>query len=153
MGRILIALCLAGAIIAPRALHAQNPRFNSPALDSNCYFPQIGNPNEIDTICGSVKNQYLGSGIRNLGPKPDGSYGNIFIENLDASDHSNRSAVFQAATGPGFNLYQMTRYLQKLNGNLVGDRSYYRLGHFRDRQHIDIFVPTYARGGRLFKSD
>src|ERR1700722_10659834 len=78
----LLAWASASGLATP--LRAQsNPPFQNPALDSNCYFPQIGDPSEMDTIVGSVPNQDLGGSVLiNLGPKPDGSFGNMFISNI-----------------------------------------------------------------------
>jgi hypothetical protein len=127
----------------PTPAHAQsNPPFQNPALDSNCYFPQIGDPSEMDTIMGSVENQYLGGSIiKNLGPKPDGSFGNMFIGNISPS-----VALAQVATGPEFNLHQMKQFPQNLT-NPGGQTGQFIYGHFRDRQHLDLF------NGRIYWAD
>jgi len=140
-------LAWAGALapmVSPAMLRAQsNPPFKNPALDSNCYFPQIGDPTEMDTILGS-EGQNLGELVKNLGPKPDGSFGNMFIQNISPT-----VALAQVATGPTFNLHQMKQYVQSLvpNGtNGVADG--FTLGHFRDRSHLDILA-----GGRIYWAD
>ncbi|MDP4198661.1 MAG: T9SS type A sorting domain-containing protein [Bacteroidota bacterium] len=141
MKHILLLLIAVWVVASgPPVLLAQNTPFSSPALDSNCYFPQIGIPGQIDTLYGTVKNQYLGSGIKNLGPKPDGSYGNLFIENLDANDHyTTSSTIFQIQSGSSFNLHQLKTTRQRLSDNTqLG--SGYILAHFRDRSHLDMFV-------------
>ena len=132
---------------APALLHAQsNPPFKNPALDSDCYFPQIGDPSEMDTLYGSVGNQALGQLVKNLGTKYNGGYGNMFIENLTPSSDPNINTLSQVTTGTTFNLHQMTQYLQKINPddggiNLQGNglAGGFTLGHFRDQAHLDIY--------------
>ncbi len=135
--KILIVLAWAG-ICGPASLCAQsNPPFQNPSLDSNCYFPQIGDLSEMDTIVGSDSNQDLGgTGIKNMGPKPDGSYGNIFIGNL-----SPIVALAQVETGPNFNLHQLKASAQKLptTGTNRISIDFCTFGHFRDQAHIDMF--------------
>ena len=144
--KILIVLAWAG-ICGPASLCAQsNPPFQNPSLDSNCYFPQIGDLSEMDTIVGSDSNQDLGGGIiKNLGTKPDGSFGNMFIGNITPT-----AALAQVATGHSFNLHKMIENVQSLipdgggrtgQGNGMLSDYGYRLGHFRDSYHLDIFVP------------
>ncbi len=142
------------ALVSPAPVCAQsNPPFQNPSLDSDCYFPQIGVPGEIDTLYGSVGRQLLGDPIiKNMGTKPDGSYGNILIGNLVPPPSSIffQYTLTQVPTGPGFNLHQMVQYLQKLNAengqtNLGATNSLsngFILGHFRDQQHLDILAGT-----------
>src|ERR1035441_410817 len=152
--RIWVLLIIAWCV--PTPAHTQsNPPFQSPALDSNCYFPQIGDPTEMDTIVGSMPNQYLGSPIiRNMGMKPNGSYGNMLIGNLvPPLDGANFYTLSQVETGPSFNLHHMIQYLQHLNPdtytgqNSNGLADGFILGHFRDSQHLDIF------DGRIYWAD
>jgi hypothetical protein len=81
---ILILLAWAGAS-SPAVLRAQNPPFKNPSLDSNCYFPQIDDPNEMDTILGSVGQNFGSPVIKNMGPKPNGGFGNMLIGNISPS--------------------------------------------------------------------
>ena len=137
--KILIILAWAGAASPATPVHAQsNPPFQNPALDSNCYFPQIGVPGEIDTIYGHAQETIgsttygngLGAYIHNLGPKPNGTPGNMLIENEGAS------IVFeQTPTGSNFNLHNLHAVVQ----NFELDRQYIRYGHFHDQQHLDLF--------------
>ena len=121
----------------PSSAKAQsNPPFKNPSLDSNCYFPQIGVPGEIDTIYGTATDTIgdfiygsgLGAYIHNLGPKANGAPGSIFIGNSDD--------VFSIApTGANFNLHNLHAVAQ----NLKSDYSALRNGHFHDQAHLDIF--------------
>ncbi len=89
-------------------LRAQsNPPFSSPALDSNCYFPQIGVPGEIDTIYGDTAGEELGSFIHNLGPMQGGMPGNMLIAN-------GNYIPFEVPTGPTFNLHNLKGESAKL---------------------------------------
>ncbi len=140
---LVILLVWAGGVV-----RAQNPPFKNPSLDSNCYFPQIDNPSEMDTIVGSV-GQNLGSPIiKNMGPKPNGGFGNMLIGNLSPPKITDTYTLSQVTTGPGFNLHQMTQSLQKLSSNDAHSISYGFHGHFRDRAHVDIFD-----GGKIFWAD
>lgn len=141
---IIKLLALAGFILAaPSLLRAQsNPPFKNPSLDSNCYFPQIGDPSEMDTIYGSVNEQELGSFVKNLGTKSDGGFGNMLIEDLNAAPFA-FDPFTQVLTGPSFNLHNMVKYVQKFipDGGQVNDfNNGFHFGHFRDRAHLDIFV-------------
>ncbi len=131
----LVPLCL---IVAPTHLRAQS------AFDSACYYPVIGDPSEIDTIYGAVNNQMLGGLIKNLGTKPNGGFGNMLIANLDHADHSDSGSLFQVQTGPPFNLHNLNGLPQKLGLNNIfpidGSGAGFRLGHFHDQSHVDIFV-------------
>jgi hypothetical protein len=128
-------------MVSPSHLRAQsNPPFQSPALDSNCYFPQIGDPTEMDTIVGSTyadpNTQWLGTIVKNMGTKYGGGFGNMFIGDISPS-----VALAQVGTGPSFNLHRMAPFIQKITPNDVqGDVGFWRLGHFRDQGHLDIFV-------------
>ncbi|HET6400585.1 MAG TPA: hypothetical protein VFH95_04220 [Candidatus Kapabacteria bacterium] len=151
--RSLVFLLVWAGFSSPCVSYAQNTPFQNPSLDSNCYFPQIGDPSEMDTIVGSVPNQELGGSVlKNLGPKPDGSFGNMLIGNISPS-----VALAQVATGPGFNLHQMKQFVQKITPDDVqGDVGFWRLGHFRDRAHLDIFVGSDAGAwvyGKIFWAD
>jgi hypothetical protein len=135
--RIFVFLLVWAGFSSSALLRAQsNPPFKNPSLDSNCYFPQIGVPGEIDTIYGNatdtVGNFIYGSGlgayIHNLGSKPDGSPGNMLI--------GNDNPVFeQAPTGSSFNLHNLHAIAQ----NIHADPSALRFGHFHDQTHLDIF--------------
>lgn len=122
---VLILLVWAGGEVC-----AQNTPFQNPSFDSNCFFPQIGV--DIDTIYGSHSNEGLGDYIHNLGPKPDGSFGNMLIGNGAVSPLVD---WHQAPTGPGFNLHNLKAKAQILSI----DPQYIRFGHFRDRTHLDLF--------------
>ena len=93
---------------------------------------------------GSDINQDLGgSVIKNMGPKPNGGFGNMFIGNLSPS-----VALAQVATGPTFNLHHMAQTPQKLSSSNANYIAYGIPGHFRDQQHLDIFS-----GGIIFWAD
>ena len=143
-------------LLVPMEAKAQsNPPFQNPSLDTNCYFPQIGDLSEMDTICGSVGGQELGSPvILNMGTKPNGGYGNMLIGDLIPPPviGDNVYTLSQVETGPTFNLHKMTEYLQKINpdnsGYHNGLADGFVLGHFRDRAHLDILS-----GWKIYLSD
>ncbi|MDP4286296.1 MAG: hypothetical protein Q8922_00005, partial [Bacteroidota bacterium] len=114
---------------------AQNTPFSSPALDSNCYFPQIGVPGEIDTIQTIDSGKGPGAFIHNLGPKPDGSFGNMLIGRQGPTNALNQSTNFfvTAATGP-FDLHNFKARAQKF----LPDIEDLRFGHFHNRSNVDI---------------
>ena len=94
----------------------------------------------MDTIVGGTyanpSTQWLGTIVKNMGTRYGGGSGNMFIGNLSPT-----VALAQVATGPGFNLHQMAPFIQKITPNDVqGEVGYWRLGHFRDQVHRDIFV-------------
>ncbi len=145
---LLLTLVLAASL--PQIVCAQsNPPFKNPSLDSNCYFPQIGDPSEMDTIMGGDSNPYFGWIIKNMGTKSNGGYGNMFIGNLvPPPSDANSWTLSQVQTGPSFNLHQMKQYLQKINPSASNGLSQgFVLGHFRDTQHLDIF------DGRIYWAD
>ncbi len=121
----LVPLCLVGGSVRAQS----NPPFKNPSLDSNCYFPQIGVPGEIDTIYGDSANEELGGFIHNLGPNPDGTPGNMLIGSEIGASWS------ETQTGPNFNLHDLKAKAQKLNFN----PNLLHFCHLHDRNHIDIF--------------
>jgi hypothetical protein len=136
---LLSVLTLVSFFLAPSALlRAQS---HKGAFDSACYRPQLGVSGEIDTICGSIGGQEIGALIKNVGTKPNGEFGNIFIENLDPVTHSmSPASLFQVGTGSTFNLHQLQTTLQKFPPKETANEPFI-LGHFRDRSHLDVFVP------------
>ena len=117
------------ALVSGQTVSYAQP-IQSAAFDSACYQPMIGDHSQIDTIYGSKPYQELGNMMINLGPKP-GGYGNMLIGGLSPS-----VALAQVTTGPSFNLHRMNA-TQKFASNFIGTN--FRLGHFRDRSHLDIF--------------
>ncbi len=131
--KILIVLAWAG-ICGPALLRAQsNPPFRNPSLDSNCYFPQIGVPGEIDTIVGYYGEGGIGYYIHNLGSKPDGTPGNMLISTAAIEPPMQ---PFEISTGATFNLHDLHEVAQT---NLQIEPSNIRFGHFHDQSHLDIF--------------
>ncbi len=124
---------------APALLLAQS---HDGSFDSACYRPQLGVTDQIDTVCGSMGGQDIGSIIKNLGTMPNGGFGNIFISNLIPTTPSPLSDILsQIETGPSFNLHHMVQSVQKYSP-INGSDGFFRLGHFRDLSHLDIFVPS-----------
>jgi hypothetical protein len=117
-------------VAAPSLLRAQsNPPFKNPSLDSNCYFPQIDLPGEIDTIVGDSANAGIGAYIHNLGPQHGGLPGNLLIQGSGVFD--------QVATGPTFDLHDLKiKAKDVLNLDL---QSIY-FGHFHNSSAVDIFT-------------
>ncbi|MDP4199893.1 MAG: T9SS type A sorting domain-containing protein [Bacteroidota bacterium] len=132
---VLIALLFVGG-----EAHSQNTPFSSPALDSNCYFPQFGVPGEIDTIYGAVYGQGLGGNlIKNLGPSPDGSPGNIIVGDLDRVNHDSISGTYyQAMTGSGFNLHNLSGKRMILTDQQIGSKPIF--AHLRTGKTLDLFT-------------
>lgn len=139
---------------AGEEVRAQNTPFSSPALDSNCYFPQIGDPNQIDTIYGSVNNQMLGGFIiKNFGPNQGGGFGNLLLGNLDRADHEPSDAgsvsptLFQVPTGPGFSLHNLsTKRVDLSPTDQVGTNPIF--AHLRTSKTVDLF-----NGFQIFWAD
>lgn len=126
---LVVLLAWAGSIAAlssPAVVRAQNPPFQNPSLDSNCFFPQLGV--DIDTIYGDTANEGLGDFIHNLGPQQGGMPGNMMIS-------GGESIPFEVPTGPSFNLHNLHAITQALKID-PGNMSF---GHFHDRSHLDIF--------------
>ncbi len=116
--------------------------------DPNCYFPQIGVPGEIDTIYGAVYGQGLGGGlIKNLGPRPDGTPGNIIVGDLDRVNHDSISSTYyQAKTGPGFNLHNLSGKRMNLTDQQIGSKPVF--AHLRTSKTLDLF-----NGHQIFWAD
>lgn len=76
---------------------------SSAAFDRNCYQPEVGNPNEIDTIYGAYNGQRLGFPIVNIGKHSGEPNAEIIIGGLL------NTAPFIGAmqTGTNFNLHQL----------------------------------------------
>ena len=130
---------LAAAFPVPASAQSNIP-FKNPSLDSNCYFPQIDDPSEMDTVVGTP-GQLLGhSALKNLGPRPDGGYGNMLIGNLSPS-----VSLAQVETGPTFNLHKLKSHTQNFNPSLLSGG--YILAHLRDTKHLDLF------NGRIYWAD
>lgn len=127
----------AAADSCPGVLHAQsNQPFKSPALDSNCYFPQIGVPAEIDTIVGNHSNEELGSLVHNLGSNANGNPGNVLLGTGPAFTSGGPSEVFSIApTGTNFNLHDLKAKAQQFLPDVIN----LRFGHFHNRANVDIF--------------
>lgn len=122
----LAALCSPGSVCAQ-----SNPPFSNPSLDTDCYFPQIGVPGEIDTIYGNLANEGLGAFIHKLGPMQGGMPGNILIGNGPGSPLVDWS---QTATGPTFDLHNLKLKAQRLPLNPQS----IRFGHFHNSTNVDI---------------
>ena len=132
MKRLFILVVMLAALGAASGARAQsNPPFQNPSLDSDCYFPQIGVPGEIDTIYGSYSGEGLGAYIHNLGPKPDGSPGNLLLGNANGLGDL-------APTGPNFDLHNLHAISEALGIDNT-ETPYLRFGHFRDQSHLDLF--------------
>ncbi len=119
-------------VVVGSARAQSNPPFQNPSLDSNCYFPQIGVPGEIDTIYGDSANEGLGAFIHNLGPKQDGSPGNMLIGNGSVSPFVDWN---ETSTGPSFNLHNLKAKAQKLNL----DPEQILFAHLHNQTSVDIF--------------
>ncbi|MDP4235292.1 MAG: hypothetical protein Q8919_02430, partial [Bacteroidota bacterium] len=131
--RILPLIIFLGAIFCFGESYGQ---VSSAAFDPNCYFPKIGVSGEIDTIYGAHNDLYLGVGMLNLGPTPDGTSGRLSSALIDP----HFASVF--TSWPSFNLHQ-----PHVLGRLEFEKGYsiVRLGHFRSPKFTDIL----CKGGAL----
>lgn len=96
----LLILCLLVAFLATKT-DAQP--ISSPAMDPNCYFPDMTNPQQIDTVYGSKNNQRLGRYIKNIGIHNNEAFPEILIGGL----LQNPISLSAALTGSGFNLHKL----------------------------------------------
>ena len=114
-------------------------------FDPNCYYPVIGV--DIDTVYGSKNEQMLGDNIVNLGQRNGDNYGMIGVYGLPG--HLGKFSTF--SSGPDFNSHQL-KNVKEFPLELGGSKYWsYQFGHFRDREHIDLF--TFNGAGRIFWSD
>ena len=114
-------------------------------FDPNCYYPVIGV--DIDTVYGSKNEQMLGDNIVNLGQRNGDNYGTIGVYGLPG--HLGKFSTF--SSGPDFNIHQL-KNVKEFPLELGGSKYYsHQFGHFRDREHIDLF--TFNGVGRIFWSD
>lgn len=117
------------------------------AFDRDCYYPEVGVPNEIDTIYGSSNEQYLGYKLKNLGPAPNGGLDRVTFSglgpNLTPANHSFN--IYE--TGPNPNLHKLVALS---NTNIpLGDCQF---AHLRSSAYLDA-VLYYAEQVRIFWAD
>ncbi|MDP4198311.1 MAG: T9SS type A sorting domain-containing protein [Bacteroidota bacterium] len=142
---LVLAILMAFLFIGGES-HAQNTPFQSPSLDSNCYFPNIGMSGEIDTIYGNahdtegnyIYGEGLGGYLHNLGPKTDGSFGKMLLGKGNVSPFVDWE---ETSTGSNFDLHS----LKAIALTLSIDPHVLRFGHFRDRTHLDLFDEDWRR--------
>jgi hypothetical protein len=129
----LVTLCVVGGSVRAQS----NPPFKNPALDSNCYFPQIGDLSEMDTIYGDTASEGLGDFIHNLGPNPNGTPGNVLLGTLGPFNSLQEPTKYFsiAPTGASFNLHSLKAKAQAF----LPDITSLRFGHFHNRTNVDIF--------------
>jgi hypothetical protein len=127
--RIWVFLIVWAGFGGPGVLYAQNTPFQNPALDSDCYFPQIGVPGEIDTIVGDSANAGIGAYIHNLGPQQGGIPGNMLIANIEGNAE-------EVSTGSSFNLHNLHAITQHIS---IGEGNNLRFAHLHNSTSIDIF--------------
>lgn len=104
------------------------------AFDPNCYFPQLGDPTQLDTIYGSLNDQQLGYGVMNLGPRRGQTYGDVLVWGLPQAP-TKYAAV---KTGPGFDIRNPS--ISKLT-----DLNRFRIlakGKFRAGNYVDLLVES-----------
>ncbi len=115
---LLSAFAVFVGIISAKESYAQS------AYDSACYFPQMGNPDELDTIYGGVANQGLGGNIGHLPPLTGQTYDRLVMQGLP----TNIPFLTAVETGPTFNLHSL-HIIEKYAG--LGYWPTYVYGHFR----------------------
>lgn len=74
---MLLLLILTIFLIIPTPGLAQGPGF-----DPDCYFPRVGVAGEIDTICGSQKDQELGDNLQGIGGRMDYPFQSVVVKGM-----------------------------------------------------------------------
>jgi hypothetical protein len=120
-----VFLCAAGG--------ARGQFISSSAFDPNCYEPQIGYPNEIDTIVGSTYTApYLGYLMANFGPDPKTGYNRVLV-----GGYPNNLLGFDVLTGgPGFDLHNMAPPKSPTN-TFAGVPGHFHSPSLTDRLYVD----------------
>lgn len=107
--------------------------------DSACYFPHMGNPNELDTIYGAYANQALGGNLAHLPPLKGEKYDRLMMTGLS----DNIPYLTAVQTGPTFDLHHMKE--SKKYPYIFTDWPYFIIGHFRSPKYTDML--TYSGAG------
>ena len=110
------------------------------AFDSSCYYPEIGNPNELDTIYGSKANQRLGDDIALLPPLKGEPYERLVMTGYP----TNIPFLTAIKTGPTFDLHAMQ--VSKKYPFIFEQWPYFKVGHFRSPQYTDIMAYGIGNG-------
>ncbi|MDP4236447.1 MAG: T9SS type A sorting domain-containing protein [Bacteroidota bacterium] len=95
--RILPLIIFLGAIFCFGESYGQG------AFDSACYFPRMGNPNELDTIYGAQPNQGLGADLFHLAPLRGHQYDRLVMRGMAG----NIPYLTSVETGPTFDLHKL----------------------------------------------
>ena len=114
----------------------QSRQFISNAFDPNCYLPEVGKPDEIDSVNGTVEGTDFGAEIRNVG-SPYG-HASIVVKGLQDSI----PFLSSIESGPNFDVHNIN-IRQKLK---IDDDAIIRYGHFRNTRNNDLLSHN---GGRI----
>ncbi len=109
--------------------------FGQGVFDSNCYFPEIGKPDEIDTMVSPYSEQGLGNLIRNLGPEPNSTtgYGRIAFQGYKKGNFYYHTSF---KTGPDFDIHSLT----PLKTMKMEIPRWAQFGYFRSPRHRDLLI-------------
>ncbi|MDP4230483.1 MAG: T9SS type A sorting domain-containing protein [Bacteroidota bacterium] len=135
-------------VLIVAAIFCFGESYGQGAFDSACYFPRMGNPNELDTIYGGQPNQGLGANLKHLPPLHGQTYDRLAMQGLQ----DNAQFLSSIQTGPTFNLHSL---------NLITKYPYvfkhwphFVTGHFHSQKFTDIL--TYNDNGgdvRIYWAD
>ena len=104
------------------------------AFDSSCYYPELGNPNELDSIYGSKAEQRLGKNLRTLPPLKGQQYDRLVMQGLP----DNIPFLSAVETGPDFDLHAMKT--TKQYPYVFKEWPNFMLGHFRSPKYTDMLM-------------
>lgn len=135
----MLLIMIAALVVLPQYLVAQN---RSDAFDANCYFPELGNRSEIDSIYGSTHLQFLGSSPVLI--SPDGKQEQLLIGGLQESAF----VVTSLDVRQGLDLHKLR---VRKRGNLP--RGTYQSGRFHKPDRIDLLYGDRTTAYRIFWAD
>ncbi|MEP7235887.1 MAG: T9SS type A sorting domain-containing protein [Ignavibacteriota bacterium] len=104
------------------------------AFDSACYFPQMGNPNELDTIYGSFAQQSIGHDLALLPPLKGETNERLVMGGI----RGNIPFLTAVETGPNFNLHKLK--ISKQYPFIFKFWPHIKAGHFRSPKYTDLMV-------------
>jgi hypothetical protein len=99
-------------------------------FDSACYRPDLGNPDEFDTIYGGSAYQHLGQNLAILPPLKDDGYDRLVFLGMP----KNMLFLSEIKTGSNFDLHSLSIIKNSKIDRVPG----YRWGHFRSPKYLDL---------------
>ncbi len=139
-------ILLISAIVIFAGIFCSKESYAQSAYDSACYFPHMGDPNELDTIYGGRADQALGKNIALLPPLNGQTYDRLVMQGLPG----NIPYITSVETGPTFNLHKLN--FIKRYPYLFENWGYsLKSGHFRNSKEIDLI--SYQVDGATYNSN